>query len=219
MQARAAGAFTRYDPFKRLLDVVLATTGLVVVGPLLLAAALAVKLTSPGPILFRQQRAGRQGRCFCLLKLRTMRAGRTPDPQEIVPLDHPDVTRIGRLLRRTKIDELPQLFNVLAGDMAIVGPRPTLPEQVENYDAEQRRRLVVRPGCTGLAQVNGNTALSWPERIQWDLYYVDHYSLGMDLAILLKTVVVIVLGPDRFARRIDQSALGGTRAHERHTNR
>jgi len=194
-----------YKSVKRAGDLLVAALALLTLSPLMLAAALAIKLTSRGPIFFHQQRAGRGGRCFALIKFRTMLAGRTPDPQELVPLNHPDITTVGRLLRRTKIDELPQLFNVLAGHMSVVGPRPTLPDQIERYNLFERRRLQVRPGCTGLAQVNGNIALSWSERIKWDVYYVDNHSFCMDVKILIKTVVVIVAGEQRFVRHIDQT--------------
>jgi len=194
-----------YKPLKRAGDLLLAALALLTLSPLMLAAALTIKLTSRGPIFFHQQRAGRGGRCFGLIKFRTMLAGRTPDPQELVPLNHPDITTVGRLLRRTKIDELPQLFNVFTGHMSVVGPRPTLPDQIERYDLFERRRLQVRPGCTGLAQVNGNIALSWSERIKWDVYYVDNHSFCMDVKILLKTVVVIIAGEQRFVRHIDQT--------------
>ncbi len=194
-----------YKSVKRAGDLLLAALALLALSPLMLAAALAIKLTSRGPIFFHQQRAGRAGRSFALIKFRTMLAGRTPDPKELVPLNHPDITTVGRLLRRTKIDELPQLFNVLAGHMSVVGPRPTLPDQIERYDLFERRRLQARPGCTGLAQVNGNIALSWSERIKWDVYYVDNHSFWMDVKILLKTVLVIVAGEQRFLRHIDQT--------------
>jgi len=196
-------AATLYAPFKRVADVVTAVGVLVALSPLLLLASLAIKLTSRGPLLFAQDRVGRGGRRLRVLKFRTMRGGRQPDPEELVPLDHPEITRVGRVLRRTKIDELPQLLNVLAGDMSIVGPRPTLGEQVEQYDDFERRRLEVRPGCTGLAQVNGNTALPWSERIKWDVFYVDHCSPWLDVWILLKTVAVVIAGEERFVRRLD----------------
>ena len=192
-----------YPPFKRTTDVLTAAGVLVILSPLLLLASLAIKLTSRGPLLFTQDRVGRGGRRFRVLKFRTMRGGRRPDPEELVPLDHPEITPVGRVLRRTKIDELPQLLNVLIGDMSVVGPRPTLGEQVERYDDFERRRLDVRPGCTGLAQVNGNTALPWPERIKWDVSYVDRCSPWLDAWILLKTVAVIVAGERRFVRRLD----------------
>ena len=196
-----------YAPIKRLADILVAGVVLVMTSPLLLIAAVAVKLTSRGPVLFTQLRAGRGGRPFRIYKYRTMRGGRAPNPKELVPLDHPEITAVGRVLRRTKIDELPQLLNVLAGHMSLIGPRPTLPDQVERYDEFQRRRLDVRPGCTGLAQVNGNTVLSWPERIEWDVYYVERMSALMDVSILVRTVAVIALGEQRFVRRFDESGL------------
>ena len=145
---------------------------LILLSPLALVTALLVKLTSRGPILFVQERTGLSGHPFALLKFRTMRADRIPDPAEIVPLDHTDVTRVGRFLRRFKIDEMPQLIQVLTGHMSLVGPRPTLPDQTDAYDDFRRQRLLVRPGITGLAQIHGNTALSWDQRILFDIAYV-----------------------------------------------
>jgi lipopolysaccharide/colanic/teichoic acid biosynthesis glycosyltransferase len=190
---------------KRACDLVLSLLGLALVSPVLLAAMLLIKLTSPGPVFFTQVRTGRGGRSFRPYKLRTMAAGRTPDPKELVPLDHPEITTLGRVLRRLKIDELPQVLNVVRGDMSLVGPRPTLPDQTEAYDAFQRRRLLVRPGLTGLAQVNGNAAISWEERIRYDVYYVRHHGFTMDAGILLKTALVLMLGEARFARPFEQS--------------
>lgn len=194
-----------YVHVKRLADVLAAGIGLVLVSPILLAAAAALKVTSRGPVFFTQMRAGLNDRPFRVLKFRTMRADRTADPAELVPLTHPDITRIGRLLRRTKIDELPQIINVLLGHMSIIGPRPTLPDQAERYDDFQRQRLWVRPGCSGLAQINGNIAISWPERIKWDVYYVHHMSPWLDLQILFRTPMVILLGDARFTRRLDDA--------------
>ena len=185
---------------KRAVDFLAGAAILLVLSPVLLIALALVKLTSPGPVFFAQERTGRGGRPFRLLKLRTMRAGRQPNPRELVPLDHPEITPVGRLLRRLKIDELPQILSVIRGDMALVGPRPTLPDQTRAYDAFQRRRLLVRPGLTGLAQVNGNAAISWDERIRYDVCYVKRHGLWMDLAILAKTALVIALGERRFAR-------------------
>ncbi len=195
---------------KRAVDLVLSLVGLVLVGPVLLAAITAIKLTSPGAATFLQVRTGRCGREFRPYKLRTMTGRRTPDPNELVPLDHPGVTRVGRVLRRFKIDELPQILNVLKGDMALLGPRPTLPEQTREYDAFKRRRLLVRPGITGLAQVNGNTAISWDERIKYDVHYVKHHGFRMDLGIIGKTALVILLGEKRFARPFDESSYART---------
>ena len=176
--------------------------------PVLVAAGLAVKLTSPGPVFFSQDRTGKDGRIIRPLKFRTMRGNRRPDPKELVPLHHPEVTLIGRWLRRFKIDELPQLFNVLSGDMSLVGPRPTLPDQTEKYTAFQWRRQLVRPGLAGLAQVNSSAARSWQERIEYDVYYVSHHGFRMDMGILLKTVAVVLLGEERFARPFDSSPYG-----------
>lgn len=190
---------------KRAVDLVLSVVGLVLVSPVLLIAIAAMMVTSPGPVFFFQVRTGRNGREFRPFKLRTMTAGRAPDPNEIVPLDHPGITRVGRLLRRFKIDELPQILNVVKGDMALLGPRPTLPEQTREYDDFKRRRLLVRPGLTGLAQVNGNAAISWDERIKYDVHYVQHHGLLMDLGILAKTCLVVLIGEERYARPFDQS--------------
>jgi lipopolysaccharide/colanic/teichoic acid biosynthesis glycosyltransferase len=190
---------------KRACDLLLGSLGLMLLSPLLLTAMLLVKLSSAGPIFFRQVRTGRGGREFQPYKLRTMRGGRAPDPNELVPLDHPEITAVGRLLRRLKIDELPQVLNVVKGDMSLIGPRPTLPEQTREYDEFKKQRLLVRPGLTGLAQVNGNTAISWDERIKYDVYYVRNHGFWMDVGILLKTGYVLLRGEARFARPFDQS--------------
>ena len=191
---------------KRVADVVGAVLGLIVFAPVVLAAAVAIKLTSRGPVLFSQVRVGRRGQTFRLLKLRTMRGDRTPDPLEIVTLAHPEITTVGRFLRRYKIDEIPQLLNVLAGQMSLIGPRPTLCDQVARYDDFKRQRLWVRPGITGLAQVHGSTAIDWDERIRFDVFYVAHTGLRLDLWILWRTALVIPLGEARFARGFDESA-------------
>ena len=194
-----------YPFVKRAIDVLVSLVLIVLLSPILVAGLLAVKLSSPGPILFLQPRGGRFGRPFMSRKFRTMRADHVHDIHEVVPLTHANITGVGRFLRRFKIDELPQLFSVLLGDMSLVGPRPTIMEQVEAYNDFQRRRLEVRPGITGLAQVNGNATMSWDERIKYDVHYVDHYSLLMDMMILGKTVLVIVFGEERFARPFEQS--------------
>jgi len=194
-----------YPFLKRLFDVLVSFMLIVLLAPVWIAAAVAVKFSSPGPLFFVQTRGGRDGKPFSLIKFRTMRAGHVHDPTEIVPLSHPGITRIGHVLRRTKIDELPQLLNVLIGDMSIVGPRPTIMDQIDRYDAFQRRRLRVRPGCTGLAQVNSNATVSWDERIRYDVYYVDHLTGWLDAVILLKTVPVLLLGEVRFSRPFEES--------------
>jgi lipopolysaccharide/colanic/teichoic acid biosynthesis glycosyltransferase len=197
------------QPGKRAMDLVLVGAALLVTCPVQALAALVIWLRDGRPILFRQQRAGLGGGPFALLKFRSMRV--TATPAELlgqVGIDHALVTATGRLLRRWKIDELPQLLNILRGDMSFVGPRPTLVEQVAAYDELGRRRLLVRPGLTGWAQVNGNVALTWPERILLDVWYVDHWSLGLDARILLRTIGVVARG-----ERPDIEALEEARAH------
>ncbi|HEX5590260.1 MAG TPA: sugar transferase [Candidatus Limnocylindrales bacterium] len=154
------------------------------------ACAIAVRLTSPGPIFFRQTRAGMGGREFEILKFRTMIDA--PD-NPILPADD-RITRAGRWLRRLSLDEIPQLVNVARGEMSIVGPRPTLPYQVERYTERQRRRLAVRPGITGLAQVTGRNELPWAARIEIDIEYVERQSAALDLRILVATVAVVLRG-------------------------
>jgi lipopolysaccharide/colanic/teichoic acid biosynthesis glycosyltransferase len=181
----------------RAADIALATIGLVVTGPLLLVAAIAIRLETPGPAIYRQSRVGRAGYRFEMLKLRTMVVGADPTPAETwEPLrsTDPRVTRVGTVLRRLSLDEIPNLINVLRGDMAMVGPRPTIQAQVEQYTPRQRRRLDVKPGITGWAQVNGRASLSWEERIELDIWYTDNRSLGLDLRILARTVRLILTG-------------------------
>ncbi|MEU1267051.1 sugar transferase [Streptomyces sp. NPDC005799] len=178
---------------KRLLDLVV--LGLIIVPAALLCAVAALThlLAHGRPVLFRQQRVGRGGRPFVLLKLRTMR--NVPDgPDTPDDADVTRVTAVGRVLRRTSLDELPQLVNVLRGQMSLVGPRPTLPYQVRRYTDRQQLRLLATPGLTGLAQVHGRQRLSWPERIEWDLRYVLRQSFRLDLAILFLTVWTVLAG-------------------------
>lgn len=197
-----------YGFIRRLVDVGVSLVLIAMLLPVWIVTAIAIKLTSPGPLLFSQTRGGYKGRPFTAYKFRTMRADHVHDPREIVPLEHKGITRLGRLLRRSKIDETPQLWNILRGDMSIIGPRPTIMDQVIRYDAFERRRLDVRPGLTGLAQVNSNASMSWPERIKYDVYYVDHCGPRMDSWILLKTVAVVILGEQRFSRAFEQSPYG-----------
>jgi lipopolysaccharide/colanic/teichoic acid biosynthesis glycosyltransferase len=181
----------------RAADIVLAAIGLVMTGPLLLVAVIAIRLETPGPAIYRQGRVGRAGQRFELLKLRTMTLGADPTPAETwEPLraTDPRVTRVGAALRRLSLDEIPNLVNVLRGEMAIVGPRPTIQAQVEQYTPRQRRRLEVKPGITGWAQVNGRASLSWEERIELDIWYADNRSVGLDLRILARTVLLILSG-------------------------
>jgi lipopolysaccharide/colanic/teichoic acid biosynthesis glycosyltransferase len=179
----------------RAADVVGASLGLVLAGPVLAAAAVAIKLEDGGPVLYRQRRVGHRGEDFDLLKLRTMVVGAEQQGAGFaVDRGDPRITRAGRILRRLSLDELPQLWNVVRGDMSLIGPRPTLRYQVEQYTPRQRRRLDVKPGLTGWAQVNGRTKLPWDERIELDVWYVEHRSPWVDLKILLRTPLALVTG-------------------------
>ena len=179
----------------RWLDIGLAAVGVVLAAPVLLVAAIAIKRDSRGPVFYRQQRVGLGGAMFEMWKLRTMTHG-APLGGIWDPLtkDDPRVTRAGAFLRRTSLDELPNLFNVLRGEMAIVGPRPTISEQVAEYTPAQRRRLEVKPGLTGWAQVNGRASLPWEERIELDVWYVDNRSPRLDARIIARTVALLVTG-------------------------
>lgn len=190
---------------KRVFDVVAGSVLLVLLSPVFLLAGLLVKLTSRGALFFVQERTGKDEALFRVVKFRTMRGDRKPDPKELVPLDHPEITRVGRFLRRSKIDELPQLVLVLTGEMSLVGPRPTLPDQVAAYDDFRRRRLLLRPGITGLAQTLGNALTGWDQRILFDIAYVRRCSFAMDLGILLRTVWIIVAGETRTAQPFDRT--------------
>ncbi|MGH3132234.1 MAG: sugar transferase [Gaiellaceae bacterium] len=175
-----------------MLDVVVAGAGLVLASPILGLAALATKLDSRGPVFYRQTRVGKDGEDFEVLKLRTMVVGAEKLGLGYA-VDEGDarITRVGSILRRTSIDELPQLWNILRGDMSVIGPRPTLRYQVDQYDEHQLRRLEVRPGLTGWAQVNGRASLPWTERIELDVWYVENRSPRIDLEILLRTPLAL----------------------------
>ncbi len=175
-------------------DRLAAAVTLLVLSPVLLLAGVAIKLDSPGPVLFRHVRIGRRGRPFTLLKLRTFQHDARPEGTWTL-LDEqadPRITRVGRRLRRTSLDEVPNLVNVLRGDMALVGPRPTIAAQVAEYTDHQRRRLEVLPGLTGWAQVHGRAKLSWADRIELDIWYIDHRSALLDLRILAATLRQLV---------------------------
>ncbi len=191
---------------KRISDIIVSAILIILLSPILILTAIVIKITSPGPVFFFQTRTGINQTRFTLYKFRSMRGSRTPDAKELVPLDHPDITRIGYVIRRFKIDELPQLFNIFLGDMSIIGPRPTLPDQTDHYNDFQLRRLLIRPGATGLAQVHGNVSIDWEERIKFDVYYVQNCNFTLDAAILLKTVLVIFLGEERFNRPFEETA-------------
>jgi lipopolysaccharide/colanic/teichoic acid biosynthesis glycosyltransferase len=189
----------------RALDLLLASLLLALASPLLAVAALLVRIESRGPVFYRQRRVGRDGRPFELVKLRTMVPGAEAMGAGIYVVEgDPRITRVGRLLRRFSLDELPNLVNVVRGEMALVGPRPTVQEQVDRYTERQRRRLAVKPGITGWAQVNGRTSLPWPERIELDVWYVEHRSLRLDLRILAKTVRMLASGHGLYSEDLKQ---------------
>jgi undecaprenyl phosphate N,N'-diacetylbacillosamine 1-phosphate transferase len=185
---------------KRVLDLLIAIPLALLTFPIIGLAALAIKIETGGPVLFVQVRIGKHGVPFSLKKLRSMVEVCSSTQAEVWAGDA-RVTRVGAVLRRLKIDELPQLWNVLRGEMSIVGPRPCLPELLEKFDENGWKRLEVNPGLTGLAQVSGNIYLSWPERWRLDAKYVRTMSLALDIAILLKTLSLIVLGEKRFLQR------------------
>jgi lipopolysaccharide/colanic/teichoic acid biosynthesis glycosyltransferase len=176
-------------------DIAIALLALALFSPVLLIAAIAIKLGSRGPVVYRQRRVGLNGEEFEMLKLRTMVAGSDPvGVGTVVTRDDPRVTGAGRVLRRTSLDEIPNLVNVLRGEMAIVGPRPTISAQVIDYTPRQHRRHEVRPGITGWAQVQGRAGIPWEERIELDVYYVDHRTGALDARILVKTLWLLVTG-------------------------
>jgi lipopolysaccharide/colanic/teichoic acid biosynthesis glycosyltransferase len=180
---------------RRLFDIVVAGTALALLSPLLALAALAIRLETPGRVIYRQRRVGKDGHEFDVLKLRTMVDGAEHIGAGLaVNTGDARITRVGRLLRRTSLDELPNLVNVLRGEMAIVGPRPTLPSQVAQYTERELGRLAVRPGITGWAQVNGRTSLPWTQRIELDLWYIEHRSWRLDLKILWRSARQVALG-------------------------
>ena len=179
---------------KRVLDVILSSIGISLLALPFGALALAIKLDSKGPVFFRQERVGLNGRIFKTWKFRTMVVGAVEQGLGYnVAEDDPRITRVGRFLRAWGLDELPQLINVLKGEMSIVGPRPTLKYQVEQYNDFQRQRLLVKPGITGWALIHGRNLLTWEERIKYDVWYTEHWSLSLDLWIMLKTIWVVLI--------------------------
>jgi lipopolysaccharide/colanic/teichoic acid biosynthesis glycosyltransferase len=180
---------------RRAFDIVVAGAALLFFSPVLLLAMLAIRLESPGSPIYRQRRVGLDGEEFDVLKLRTMVTGAEHIGAGMA-IDEGDtrITRVGEFLRRTSLDEIPNLINILRGDMAVIGPRPTIPVQVAQYTDRQRGRLAVKPGLTGWAQVNGRAALPWPERIELDLWYIEHRSWRLDFQILMRTARMVLSG-------------------------
>jgi undecaprenyl phosphate N,N'-diacetylbacillosamine 1-phosphate transferase len=185
---------------KRLFDLCVGSMVLLIAGPFMILIALLIKIEDRGPILYRQERIGRDGRAFFLTKFRSMVLGAESKGAGIlVEKNDARITRIGKVLRKLSLDELTQVFDVLRGEMSIVGPRPGLRYQAELYDVEQRRRLLVRPGITGWAQIKGRNAITWPERIRLDLEYIERLSLRHDLAIIFLTIPAVLSGSDQIA--------------------
>ena len=190
-----------YLKFKRLFDFIISFAILLLLFPLFIIVAVLIKLDSKGPIFYLQSRVGENGRVFRIYKLRTMtNKERDPNVKQTY-LQDPDITRIGGLLRRFKIDELPQIWNVFIGDMSLVGPRPALPSLYEKFGEIAKKRCEVRPGMTGWAQVNGNIYLPWEERLCLDREYVDRMSFMLDLRILVKTVAIVLFGEEKYIKK------------------
>ena len=194
---------------KRIFDIVVSSPALVILSPLIGLIALAVRLDDGGPVLYVQSRVGKEGRTFHCYKFRTMVVGAEKKGLKLeVSQDDPRITSVGRFLRCWSLDELPQLFNVLKGEMSIVGPRPTVMSHIVRYTPQQRRRLEIRPGMVGWAWVHGRNRLSWPKRIEFDLWYADHWSLWLDMCILLRALPMLlrregVYGDDGVVRDFD----------------
>jgi lipopolysaccharide/colanic/teichoic acid biosynthesis glycosyltransferase len=212
----------RYDPLKRLVDLTITIPALILLSPVMAVLGLLVRNSPDGPVLFRQERPGRDGKPFTILKFRTMDGSRDVEGR-LLP-DGQRLTRLGRTLRRTSLDELPELFNVLKGDMSLVGPRPLLMQYLDRYSPEQHRRHEVRPGITGWTQVNGRNAVAWDERFALDVWYVDNRSFLLDCRILFLTLWKVVtregidfpgavpvefMGPERKPANTDALREGG----------
>jgi lipopolysaccharide/colanic/teichoic acid biosynthesis glycosyltransferase len=180
---------------RRAIDIAVSAAALMLTAPVLALAAVAIRLESRGPVIYRQRRSGLHGREFDVLKLRTMVDGAEHKGAGLaINENDPRITRVGAFLRRTSLDELPNLVNVLRGDMSLIGPRPTLPVQVAQYSERERGRLAIRPGITGWAQVNGRASLPWSQRIELDLYYIEHRSPALDARIVWRTIAMVLGG-------------------------
>lgn len=191
---------------KRIFDLGVASLILILLCPLLFTVGCLIILDDRGPVFYRQMRAGIDNKLFTMLKFRSMKVNNIPVAEmgQVISTN-PLITRVGKVIRRFKIDELPQLLSVLKGDLSLVGPRPTIPEQAEQYDDFQKMRLRVKPGLTGWAQVNGNINLTWDERIALDIWYIDHWSFSLDLKILFLTIWVILKGEYRNERTLEEA--------------
>lgn len=181
---------------KRGFDIIGSILVLLMLSPFIILVAIAVKIGIRGSVIFKQERVGKNGKLFNIYKFRTMRYDKRLEENQIFSNDEGRINIVGKVLRRLKLDEIPQLINVLKGDMSLVGPRPTVQRQVDKYTDHQKRRLEFRPGITGLAQINGGRRLSWPERIELDIKYIESYRLFMDIKILFKTIFAVLFNKD-----------------------
>lgn len=188
--------------FKRFIDVLLSGMGMIILSPVYLLCLLLIPLESKGPIFFNQVRLGKNGKTFLLFKFRTMYDTERKTRGEVL-LNNNEVTKIGYFLRRFKIDELPQLINIFIGDMSIVGPRPALPAQINEFNEDGKYRILVKPGLTGLAQINGNIYLTWENRWKYDRYYVQNMGFILDIKIILKTILIVILGENKFINNVN----------------
>lgn|SRR5699024_22167 len=185
---------------KRSIDVLVSFILLMILSPLLIITSLLILFTMPGPIFFMQNRIGYKGQPYSIFKFRSMKVDSEAESKFEFDKDIERLTAFGKLIRRLKIDELPQLLNVLKGDMSLVGPRPTIEQHTKLYTDYQKQRLNMKPGMTGLAQVNGNASLTWDERIEYDIKYIQKFSLFLDFRILLKTFLIVLMGEERFKK-------------------
>ncbi len=185
--------------FKHFFDFIVALLALLLISPIFLISILLIKTTSKGPLFFLQERLGKNGKIFSVYKFRTMTDKKRDVNREILKGDA-EVTKVGYYLRRFKIDEFPQILNILKGDMSLVGPRPCMPFQINEFNEDGKYRILVKPGMTGLAQTNGNIFLSWEERWKYDRKYVENISFMLDLEIILKTILIVFLGEEKFLK-------------------
>lgn len=193
---------------KRIFDIFMSGIALIMLLPIFAIIGIFIKLDSKGTVFFIQKRVGKEGKIFRTYKLRTMVSeAEKMTGNNLIEEKNPYITRIGKFLRRTGIDELPQLINVLKGDMSLVGPRPTILCQVKEYDNFQKKRLLVKPGITGWALINGRNNLNWPERIKLDIWYIEHWSFRLDIKILFKTIFVIMIGEGLYVESKDVNVL------------
>ena len=186
---------------KRFFDIIISGLALICLSPLLMLVAVLIKIESEGPLFYLQERVGKGGKLFSIYKFRSMTTKPRDPSKEQTFMDNPEITRIGKFIRRTKIDELPQLINVFWGDMSIIGPRPAQPSTYEEYGEIAKGRLAVRPGLSGLSQIRGNIFLSWEQRFVYDQEYIDKMSLLFDIGIIIKTFAIIIMGEDKFVKQ------------------